>query len=140
MKWLSVKFRRTDANLRHPILGKIHAGSVGQKQLPALFKHTGGWTTRNEQEFIVGFLERIAQREARTDKKSDLFKKRTIRRNELVALTCLKDSVICQNPLTKRHWIINRNVGWLVGDEPPGYSSMMNDKSLQRNKSPFDDL
>lgn len=25
--------------------GKIHAGFVGQKQPPALFKFTGGWTT-----------------------------------------------------------------------------------------------
>ena len=27
-----------------PTYGKIYAGFVGQKQLPALFKLTGGWT------------------------------------------------------------------------------------------------
>ncbi len=29
--------------------GKIHAGFVGQKQLPALFKLSGGWTPKEHE-------------------------------------------------------------------------------------------
>jgi hypothetical protein len=34
---------------RHPTHGKIHAGFVGQKQLPALFKLSGGWTAKEHE-------------------------------------------------------------------------------------------